>query len=335
MAKTVDVLIPCYNYGRFLRTCVQSVLSQPDTDVRVLIIDDASSDSTPAIGAQLAGEDSRVRFIRHTVNAGHIATYNEGIETWSSEYALLLSADDVLTPGALRRATRLMEEHPEIGFIYGPAIPCYEDAALPSFPDPALSPDVQVVAGERFIEDLCSTTHNPIWTPTAVVRTALQRRLGGYRSDLPHSGDLEMWLRFAAYGAVGVLGTSQAYYRTHLNNMNRSYAGIKDFDQRKAAFEVFFRMHGDQLRERPHLENLVSTQLSQSAFWSAHKAWKQRQPKECRDLLDFSVASWPGIRATSQWSRFEWKRRLGTAALFVEPWADRLRRRPAASNAAL
>ena len=46
----VDVIVPCYNYGRFLRECVESVLSQP-VDVRVLIIDDASTDDTPQVAA--------------------------------------------------------------------------------------------------------------------------------------------------------------------------------------------------------------------------------------------------------------------------------------------
>ena len=326
MTRAVDVLIPCYNYGRFLRTCVHSVLSQQDVNVRVVIIDDASVDSTPEIGAQLAAENSRVRFVRHSVNAGHIATYNEGMEDWGHEYALLLSADDVLTPGALRRATRLMEKHPEIGFVYGPAIPFHDEEALPPFPDTAARSDVQVIQGERFIENLCTTTQNPIWTPTAVVRTALQRKLGGYRSDLPHAGDLEMWMRFAAHGAVGILDTYQAYYRLHSNNMNRSYAGVKDHKQRKAAFDSFFMTHGNQLRERARLEVLVATQLAQSAFWCAHKAWAQRQREECRELLEFSIQNCAGIGTTIEWSRFEWKRRLGNTALIAEPWVDLLRK---------
>ena len=74
----VDVIVPCYNYGRFLRECVESVLGQP-VDVRVLIIDDASTDDTPEVAAALAAEDARVEFRRHAVNRGHIATYNEGL----------------------------------------------------------------------------------------------------------------------------------------------------------------------------------------------------------------------------------------------------------------
>src|SRR6185437_3108423 len=100
------VVIPCYNYGRYLRECVHSVLSQAGADVRVLILDDCSRDATPEIGAALAAEDSRVEYRRHAVNRGHIATYNEGLIGWAAaEYCMLLSADDLLTPSALSRAT--------------------------------------------------------------------------------------------------------------------------------------------------------------------------------------------------------------------------------------
>src|SRR5207253_8052097 len=90
--------------------------------VRVLIIDDASPDNTAEVAAELVREDPRVSFIRHIENKGHINTYNEGIEWASADYMLLLSADDYLLPGALSRATGLMEAHPEVGFTFGKAI---------------------------------------------------------------------------------------------------------------------------------------------------------------------------------------------------------------------
>src|SRR4051812_34079681 len=119
----VDVVIPCYNYARFLRECVQSVLDQDGVDVRVLIIDDCSSDETQALGAQLASSDSRVEFRRHATNQGHIQTYNEGLLEWASgDYVLLLSADDMLVQGALHRAASLMDANPDVSFTYGRAI---------------------------------------------------------------------------------------------------------------------------------------------------------------------------------------------------------------------
>src|SRR5437879_6166396 len=109
----VDVVVPCYKYGHFLHECVGSVLAQDGVEVRVLIIDDDSPDDSAAVAAGLAAGDDRVGFRRHATNRGHIATYNEGLLGWAEgDYALLLSADDVLTPGALGRATRLMDAHP-------------------------------------------------------------------------------------------------------------------------------------------------------------------------------------------------------------------------------
>ena len=87
---TVDIVIPCYNYGRFLEGCVNSVLSQSISDIRVLIIDDASSDGSQAIGEALAASDARVSFISHPKNRGHIKTYNEGIDWLELDYFLLL-----------------------------------------------------------------------------------------------------------------------------------------------------------------------------------------------------------------------------------------------------
>ena len=103
----VDVIVPCYNYGRFLGRCVGSLLVQEGCDVRVLVIDDCSTDDSLMTARGIAATDPRVRLIAHERNRGHIATYNEGIDWVGSPYMLLLSADDMLAPGALRRATAL------------------------------------------------------------------------------------------------------------------------------------------------------------------------------------------------------------------------------------
>ena len=90
----VDVFVPCYRYGRFLDTCVRSILSQEGVDVRVLILDDASPDETEMVGRRLERADSRVEYRRHAANRGHIATYNEGIRWATGDYVQLLSPAD-------------------------------------------------------------------------------------------------------------------------------------------------------------------------------------------------------------------------------------------------
>ena len=114
----VDVIVPCYNYGDMLEGCVRSVLSQEHVHVHVLIMDDASTDSTETVGRRLAAIDPRVEYRRHAVNRGHIATYNEALADISGDYCVILSADDLLTPGSLSRAVRFMDMHPSVGLAF-------------------------------------------------------------------------------------------------------------------------------------------------------------------------------------------------------------------------
>ncbi len=116
---TVSVVVPCYRYGHYLPGAVRSVLDQTDVDAEVLIVDDASPDDSGEVAEALAAADPRIRVLRHAENKGHIATYNDGLEAVDGEYVVLLSADDLLPPGSLGRATALMEANPSVGMVYG------------------------------------------------------------------------------------------------------------------------------------------------------------------------------------------------------------------------
>ena len=208
--SSVDVIVPCYRYGHFLRQCVESVLTQSLQNVRVLIIDDASPDSTAEVAADLVRDDPRVTFVRHSVNKGHIATYNEGIEWASADYMLILSADDYLLPGALSRAADLMDAHSEVGFTFGNVIERSDsgtETPVKCVVDATKNSGRRILGGLELIE--LSGPGNIVSTCTAVVRTELQKRLGGYRRELPHAGDMEMWLRFAAHASVGFVSSFQ------------------------------------------------------------------------------------------------------------------------------
>lgn len=94
--SSVSVVIPCYNYGNFLRDAVHSVLTGQDgVDVRVLVIDDASTDNSVEIAKAIAEEDPRVEAAVHGINRGNIATYNEGLLEWADgDYTVLLWANE-------------------------------------------------------------------------------------------------------------------------------------------------------------------------------------------------------------------------------------------------
>ena len=305
----VDVVIPCYNYGRFLAECVASVLAQEGVALRVLVIDDSSSDLTPEVCAELAARDCRIEVRRHSVNRGHIATYNEGLDWAQGDYTLLLSADDILIAGALKRAARVMDSHPQVALTYGREMIFRSGERLPAVPA-ADGNELTIMAGRQFLELACSLARNIVPTPTALVRTEVQKRIGGYRPELPHSGDIEMWLRFGAHASVCALDAWQAYTRLHTANMRLQYPGARDYRQLKAAFDTFFDEFGSRLGEASALRELACRNLGERILDRAHFAFDTGRPEECRELLLLAEETWPDLRAGSDWARLRWKRRL-------------------------
>ena len=323
--SSVDVFVPCYRYGHFLRECVESVLNQSNVSVRVLIIDDASPDNTAEIAAALVSEDPRVSFIRHIENKGHIATYNEGIEWAAADYMLLLSADDYLLPGALSRAAELMDAHPEVGFTFGNVIQLSDsgnEMPTKSIVEPRDGSGRRILEGREFIE--LSGADNLVASCSAVVRTALQKRFGGYRHELPHTGDMEMWLRFAAHASVGFMSAYQGVYRQHRANMSTGYyfisdrgliftknGRLRDLQQRKSAFDCFFERCNGVLPRCEDLHRRLYRELSKSAVQRASVAFNDGQMEESRQLSDFALAVCPEIMSSSVWVKLTCKRWMG------------------------
>ena len=331
VVSRVDVVVPCYNYARFLGRCVESLLHQDGVEVRVLILDDASGDDTPEVGRRLAAADSRVTFRRHEANRGHIATYNEGLLEWAgAEYSLLISADDVVAPGAFRRATRLLDAYPEAGLAFGQAQVLIGDADPPAEPPPDDS-EYRLVAGADFLRRCCERAHCPVSTPTALVRTSMQRSCGGYSADLPHSADLEMWMRFAMRGPIGVLRGIQAYYRWHAGNMAHQYYNQRLGDRREFLLTCH-RMLGRSGERVPGAREWIDTMhhvVAGEAVFSANKCFDRGDDEGSRAWLALAAEIDPGIRWSRGWWRSRVARLLGRPLVgVVRPLLHRLRGLP-------
>ena len=299
---TVTVVVPCYNYGHYLPTTVASVLGQPGVEIELIVIDDASSDGSAEVVRKLAAADARIHPILHGHNRGHIATYNEGLEQAAGEYVVLLSADDALTPGALERATALLDAEPSVGFVYG--FPAEFVDELPPAKENVRS--WTVWSGREWIDRRCRTGRNCVMNPEVVIRTSVQRAIGGYDPALPHSGDLEMWLRAAAVSDVGrVNGPAQAYYRIHDQSMQRTlHAGhLIDLEGRLAAFQKVLVGPGASVPGGEELLAGAKAALAAAAVQYARSACDHGradvEPVEA--YLEFAGRVWPEVRGSRGW----------------------------------
>jgi glycosyltransferase involved in cell wall biosynthesis len=114
---TVSVIIPSYNHEKFVRECIQSVLNQTFQDFEIIITDDASTDRTVEIIEQF--DDPRIKLFKHSTNKGVSITANNCIIHANGKYIAWLSTDDAWYPTKLDLQVRYLEEHPEIGAVFG------------------------------------------------------------------------------------------------------------------------------------------------------------------------------------------------------------------------
>lgn len=317
---SVSVVIPCYNYGRYLSECVRSVLGQQGVHVDVLIIDDASPDGSAEVARRLAGQDARVRIICHQKNQGHIATYNEGLARASGDYSLLLSADDRLTPGCLARATSLMEEYPSVGLTYGFPVD-FTDTNLP--PARTVATNWIIWRGHDWIAHRCKTGQNVLRSPEAVIRTSVMREIGDYRADLPHTGDLEMWMRAATVSDIGyVCGADQAYYRIHQNNMHHTTFNMRsDMFERMRSFDIFFAEQSAELKNPDAMRDQAHRTLAREALGNAISAYARgaAEQETVDNYVKFALEAWPEAERLPEWRTLCRLRIMGDGRLKRDP----------------
>lgn len=111
----VTVLMPVFNGARFLRSAVDSVLAQTVRDFEFLIIDDGSTDATPAILRSYS--DRRLNVVTHEANQGVVASLNDGLERARSSLIVRQDADDVSRPERLERQAAFLHDRRDVAIV--------------------------------------------------------------------------------------------------------------------------------------------------------------------------------------------------------------------------
>jgi glycosyltransferase involved in cell wall biosynthesis len=290
---SIDVAIPNYQYGRYLRECVESVLSQGVPELRVLIIDNASTDNSAEVAQQLAADDARVHFVRHRANLGHHASFNEAIDWAAADSFLLLCADDKLAPGALSRYLPLFDQNPQVNLAFGRSATLGPTMAVES----EASPVRWTVSPARSLLDrFCRMGTSCICSCAAVVRTSTMKQVGHFRSTLPYTDDFEFWMRVAlSEGQVAETSAALALLRVHGDARSASIRAdlSRDIANCEAAFDSFFANEGANLPDAARLKRWAARALVGRSYWSGISQACRGEPANAVRLLRYAVQrSW-------------------------------------------
>lgn len=211
-----------FNGEAFLRESLDSILGQTYAPREAIVMDDASTDSTPEI---VASYGNAVRYVRQPANRGQFGNVNDGIALAQGDLIGVFHADDVYLPEMLEREVAWLVRHPEAGAVF--CSDSFIDAEGREFGRLELPEEIR---GERPF-DYPTMLNAVLWhsntflrCPTALVRAEVYRELGRYRDDTgPNATDLEMWLRIARRYPIGVLEDHLLRYRRgHGSSSERS-----------------------------------------------------------------------------------------------------------------
>lgn len=275
-----SVLIPCHNAERWIGEAIRSALAQTFPVTEIIVLDDGSTDTSPAIVRSFG---HRVRWVSGP-NRGAGAARNELLRLARGEWVQYLDADDWLMPGKIEGQAALLPEHRDADVLFGPVTiedwssgePCLAPSPIPEPRDPWI---------------LLARWHLP-QTGAPLFRRKALLDVGGWNEDQPCCQEHELYLRLLmsgkrflyaeAGGAVYRIWSEETLCRRDKALTRRERRRITD------RLETHLAENGLLTAERRQA-------INQARFEMARMAWLT-DPHEAAQIMAEIRRSQPGFR---------------------------------------
>lgn len=214
-SELVSVVIPAYNYARYLPAAIESVLAQTYQPIELIVVDDGSTDDTPNVVSPYA---DRIRYIRQA-NSGVCVTRNTGIRASQGKFVAFLDADDIWMPEKIQKQMEAQILHPDAGCI-GCGVELVDgdlQASRQVWHDDLLgSPEQRlndVFLRREWVGGSCSG---------AFVSRSVLDQIGLFDASLTAAEDWDMWLRIVQFHPVYNLREPLVRIRRHFTGSFRN-----------------------------------------------------------------------------------------------------------------
>jgi len=183
----VAVLMSVHNGAPWVREAIASVLTQTERDLELIVVDDGSTDDTPAVVTGIAAGDRRMRVVRQA-HAGLTRALNRALALATAPLVARLDADDIARPERVALQRAFLDAHADVGLL-GTA--CREvDASGRELR--VISPPTDDAAIRRAL-----IRRNPFVHSSVMFRRALAAAAGGYDESLAVAQDYDFWMRLS------------------------------------------------------------------------------------------------------------------------------------------
>ena len=244
----VSMVMPVHNGARWLAEAIESVLAQDFGDFELILVDDASRDASPAIMADAAARDPRVRLLHLDTNVGLPAALNHGFAAARGELHSWTSDDNLLRPQMLARLVAELDAQPGVDIVHA---------------DFMLIDDAGEEIGLSRVGPVERLLFGYYVGACFLDRAQVTETLGGYDAGLFGVEDYDFWLRAARYFTFATLHEDLYLYRKHGGSLtSRRAAHIQALTA-----EVVERALPDALPVRSRSEILLGLALRSQHRW--------------------------------------------------------------------
>lgn len=233
----VSVIIPTYNFAKYIVKAIESVLSQTYNNWELIIVDDGSSDDTKEVVASYLS-DKRISY-HYQENAGQAKAKNTAINLATGEYLAVLDADNICTDDRLEVAVAFLNENPSYGMCHADIISINEQGNIISEHNMARYSELAV---NELLKD------NFIAINTAVMRLDLVHEIGGFDDTIRRADDYEFCLRFCLSFKIKYLSKKLCFYRVMENQISSDSRGRYESNE-----AILLNFYSQNARKHPQI----------------------------------------------------------------------------------
>jgi glycosyltransferase involved in cell wall biosynthesis len=276
----ITIVVPVYNYERFLEETLESVRAQEFSNWEAIIVNDGSTDQSESIASHFVSIDQRFRYI-YQQNGGLSAARNTGIEAAKGQYIQLLDADDLISAKKLSRQYDFMQSRRDVDISYTNAIYFKEDNPAMHYKSFGISENAEPILSNReWIPNFDDKgikildyllIHNIAPVNSFLVRSKVFEKIGLFNPSYKSLEDWEFWFRAAisgnrfskvldeeTYAKIRVHSTSMSFNKHKMNLylirlQNDMVNGLK----KKESKELMLVVKKNQLLMDKHFRRLI------------------------------------------------------------------------------
>ncbi len=212
----ISILMATYNGAAFVRQSISSLLAQTCRDFELIVVDDCSTDATPAILASI--DDPRLKVFRNERNAGVVASRNRCLALASGEYIAMQDHDDLSRPTRLARQCAFLDRNPGVVLVA---------TAAHFLADGTIKPPRHPLRSSPALIAWLLLVANPLVCSSIMFRADAARRLDGFmRADYTYADDFDLYHRLMAEGRIARLDEPLVIYRQHEAMTSRTHEDV-------------------------------------------------------------------------------------------------------------